>query len=176
MRMRRGLIAALAGLGLALVAGGGLGPAEAAPVLCQKKSGLIAIRDPACKKREIPLDLAQFGAAGPSLVAHTQNVESTFPIASSPTVVAVIGDIASATYSGSYSTALVHPETASYVVTNAHNRRVIGSFDLWELYHLINLRMSEGAQWDIKNVTGMLAKEISKYHPGLVAPALKRVK
>lgn len=67
-------------------------------------------------------------------------------------------------------------ETASYVVTNAHNRRVIGSFDLWELYHLINLRMSEGAQWDIKNVTGMLAKEISKYHPGLVAPALKRVK
>lgn len=66
-------------------------------------------------------------------------------------------------------------ETASYVVTNAHNRLVIGSFDLWELYHLINLRMSEGAQWDIKNVTGMLAKEIGKHHPGLVAPALRRV-
>ncbi|HVY55774.1 MAG TPA: FAD-dependent thymidylate synthase [Thermodesulfobacteriota bacterium] len=66
-------------------------------------------------------------------------------------------------------------ETASYVVTNAHQRRVIGSLDLWELYHLINLRMSEGAQWDIKNVTGMLAGEISKHHPGLVAPALKRV-
>jgi thymidylate synthase ThyX len=68
------------------------------------------------------------------------------------------------------------PETASYVVTNAHNRRVIGSFDLWELYHLINLRMSEGAQWDIKNVTGMLAKEIGRHHPNLVAPALKRLK
>ncbi len=67
-------------------------------------------------------------------------------------------------------------ETASYVVTNAHNRRVLGSFDLWELYHLINLRMSEGAQWDIKNVTGMLAREIGKYHSNLVAPALKRVK
>ena len=67
-------------------------------------------------------------------------------------------------------------ETASYVVTNAHNRRVLGSFNLWELYHLINLRMSEGAQWDIKNVTGMLAEEISKHHPNLVAPALKRVK
>ena len=67
-------------------------------------------------------------------------------------------------------------ETASYAVTNAHNRRVLGSFDLWELYHLINLRMSEGAQWDIKNITGMLAKEIGKYHPNLVAPALKRVK
>ncbi|HSC33967.1 MAG TPA: FAD-dependent thymidylate synthase [Thermodesulfobacteriota bacterium] len=67
-------------------------------------------------------------------------------------------------------------ETASYVVTNAHQRRVIGGFDLWELYHLINLRMSEGAQWDIKNVTGMLANEIRKHHPNLVAPALKRVK
>jgi thymidylate synthase ThyX len=67
-------------------------------------------------------------------------------------------------------------ETASYVVTNAHNRRVLGSFDLWELYHLINLRMSEGAQWDIKNITRMLSDEIAKYHPSLVAPALGRVK
>jgi thymidylate synthase ThyX len=67
-------------------------------------------------------------------------------------------------------------QVASYVVTNAHNRRVIGKFDLWELYHLINLRMSEGAQWDIKNVIGLLAKEVSRHHPKLVEPALKRVK
>ncbi|MGB7293290.1 MAG: FAD-dependent thymidylate synthase [Thermodesulfobacteriota bacterium] len=67
-------------------------------------------------------------------------------------------------------------QVASYVVTNAHNRRVLGNFDLWELYHLINLRMSEGAQWDIKNVIGLLAKEVSKYHPNLVEPALTRVK
>lgn len=67
-------------------------------------------------------------------------------------------------------------QVASYVVTNAHNRRVLGKFDLWELYHLINLRMSEGAQWDIKNVIGLLAKEVSKLHPKLVEPALKRVK
>lgn len=67
------------------------------------------------------------------------------------------------------------PLVASYVVTNAHNRRLLGSFDLWELYHLTNLRMSEGAQWDIKNVVGMLADEISKHHPNLVAPALRRV-
>ena len=66
------------------------------------------------------------------------------------------------------------PLTASYVVTNAHNRRLIGSFDLWELYHLVNLRMSEGAQWDIKNITRMLAYEIAGHHPSLVAPALKR--
>ncbi|MGH7890329.1 MAG: FAD-dependent thymidylate synthase [Thermodesulfobacteriota bacterium] len=66
-------------------------------------------------------------------------------------------------------------ETASYVVTNAHNRCVLGSFDLWELYHLINLRMSEGAQWDIKNIIGTLAKEVGKYHPNLLAPGMKRV-
>ena len=66
-------------------------------------------------------------------------------------------------------------EVASYVVTNAHNRRILGTFDLWELYHLINLRMSEGAQWDIKNITGILAQGIGKYHPNLVSPALKRV-
>jgi len=67
------------------------------------------------------------------------------------------------------------PEVASYVVTNAHNRRMIGNFDLWELYHLINLRMSEGAQWDIKNITRILAEKISAYHPNLVNPALKRL-
>jgi thymidylate synthase ThyX len=66
-------------------------------------------------------------------------------------------------------------EVARYVVTNAHNRRVMGSFDLWELYHLINLRMSEGAQWDIKNVIRAIAEEIHKYHPNLISPALKRV-
>jgi len=67
------------------------------------------------------------------------------------------------------------PELAGYVVTNAHNRRMMGSFDLWELYHLTNLRMSEGAQWDIKNIVRMLAEEIQKYHPNLVSPAIKRV-
>jgi len=67
------------------------------------------------------------------------------------------------------------PLTASYVVTNAHNRRLMGSFDLWELFHLVNLRMSEGAQWDIKNVTRTLADKIGRYHPNLVAPALGRI-
>jgi len=64
---------------------------------------------------------------------------------------------------------------ASYLVTNAHNRCVLGSFDLWELYHLINLRMTEAAQWDIKDVIGKLAAEIKKIHPDLVEPALLRL-
>ena len=65
---------------------------------------------------------------------------------------------------------------ASYIVSNAHNRRLIGKFDLWELYHLINLRMSEGAQWDIKNVTTKLTDKISEFHPNLVKPGLERIK
>jgi len=65
---------------------------------------------------------------------------------------------------------------AAYIVTNAHNRRLIGKFDLWELYHLINLRMSEGAQWDIKNVTTILSDKISGFHPNLVKPGLERIK
>ena len=64
---------------------------------------------------------------------------------------------------------------ASYAVTNAHNRRLMGKFDLWELFHLVNLRMSEGAQWDIKNVTSSLVSKIEKYHPNLVKPALARL-
>lgn len=67
-------------------------------------------------------------------------------------------------------------EIAPYAVSNAHNRSVIGSFDLWELYHLINLRMSVGAQWDIKKTITYLSDEISRYHPNLVSPALERVK
>lgn len=67
------------------------------------------------------------------------------------------------------------PLVASYVVTNAHNRCILGKFDLWELYHLINLRMSEGAQWDIKRVINILAMEIRKYHPNLLSPALRRI-
>ncbi|QMU55595.1 MAG: hypothetical protein GKS04_00050 [Candidatus Mycalebacterium zealandia] len=68
------------------------------------------------------------------------------------------------------------PQAAAYAVTNAHNRKVLGVFSLWELYHLINLRMSEGAQWDIKKMTKLLADEVGKVHPLLVKPALKRIR
>lgn len=64
---------------------------------------------------------------------------------------------------------------APYVVTNAHNRRVTGKFDLWELFHLVNLRTSEAAQWDIKNITQDLIKEIRKYHPVIVEATSSRL-
>jgi hypothetical protein len=51
-------------LAVALVAGV-VPPAGAAPVLCKKKSGAVVVRDPACRKKEKALDLAQFGAVGP---------------------------------------------------------------------------------------------------------------
>jgi len=35
-----------------------------AEVLCQKRSGVVVVRT-ACKKKEVALDLAQFGAVGP---------------------------------------------------------------------------------------------------------------
>lgn len=64
---------------------------------------------------------------------------------------------------------------APYVVTNAHNRRVIGKFNLWELFHLVNLRTSEAAQWDIKDVTLDLLEKIRKYHPIIVKATLSRM-
>jgi hypothetical protein len=39
--------------------------ADAAPVVCKKRSGTMVVRDPACKKKETAVDLAQFGAVGP---------------------------------------------------------------------------------------------------------------
>jgi len=66
-------------------------------------------------------------------------------------------------------------EAAPYAVTNAHLRRVLGEFDLWEFYHLVNLRMSPSAQWDIKNIVRAVAEQVALYHPELVKPALARV-
>ena len=63
---------------------------------------------------------------------------------------------------------------APYVVTNAHNRRVLGGFDLWELYHLTNLRLSEAAQWDIRNVVRQLVETVGEVHPLFEESALRR--
>ena len=63
-----------------------------------------------------------------------------------------------------------------YAVTNAHYRRVAGSFSLWELYHLINLRMTPQAQWEIKLMIEDLVEQVSKYHDSLIQPALERLR
>lgn len=69
------------------------------------------------------------------------------------------------------------PLAAHYVVTNAHRRRVRAEFDLWQLYHLINLRGKPEAQWDIRRTVHELARQVMRVHPNLIAraPVLMRV-
>ncbi|QIA26416.1 FAD-dependent thymidylate synthase [Thermaerobacter sp. PB12/4term] len=69
------------------------------------------------------------------------------------------------------------PLAAHYVVTNAHRRRVVAEFDLWQLYHLITLRGKPEAQWDIRQTVHRLAQRVMVVHPNLVrcAPRLMAV-
>ncbi len=69
-----------------------------------------------------------------------------------------------------------YPDIASYVVTNAHKRLVVASVDLWEFYNLTNLRLTQHAQWDIKNIVNNMYSEINKIHPNIVKPILDRIK
>lgn len=68
----------------------------------------------------------------------------------------------------------VSPRAADYVVTNAHRRFVTAEFDLWELFHLINLRTTPEAQWDIRQTIEELERQIQQVHPNLIAGARRR--
>ncbi len=70
----------------------------------------------------------------------------------------------------------ISPLLAHYSVTNAHNRRIIGDFSLYELYHLINLRLSPHAQWEIRDMMSLLVEQIYQVHGNLIQPALDRLK
>lgn len=65
------------------------------------------------------------------------------------------------------------PQVAPYVVTNAHRRRALARFDLWELYHLVNLRGSPEAQWEIRQAILSLNEQVQRVHPHL-APRGRR--
>lgn len=69
----------------------------------------------------------------------------------------------------------LHESEAEYVVLNAHKRPVTASFDLWEAYHLINLRTSEEAQWDIRETFEELYQYLSAVHPTLISKAKRRL-
>lgn len=64
---------------------------------------------------------------------------------------------------------------AHYCVSNAHNRRVIAEFSLWELFHLCNLRMMPQAQWEIRDLMEEIVVSIKQVHPNLMLPAIERV-
>jgi thymidylate synthase ThyX len=68
-----------------------------------------------------------------------------------------------------------NPEAAAYVVTNAHHRQVTATASLWELYHLINLRTSPEAQWDIRQTFLSLFEELKTHHPALAKYAQRRI-
>jgi thymidylate synthase ThyX len=61
-----------------------------------------------------------------------------------------------------------------YVVLNAHGRHVIASFNLWEAYHLINLRTSEEAQWEIRDTFEQVYRMLQAACPTLIAGAKRR--
>lgn len=68
-----------------------------------------------------------------------------------------------------------NPLVAQYAVTNAHHREILMTASLWELHHLINLRTSPEAQWDIRETFEQLHKELTEKHPILLKYAKRRV-
>ncbi|MBA4542137.1 FAD-dependent thymidylate synthase [Thermoactinomyces daqus] len=71
--------------------------------------------------------------------------------------------------------ASVCPEAAPYLVTNSHHRQIFATVSLWELYHLINLRTSPEAQWDIRATFEQLLKELKANQPILAKYAQRRM-
>lgn len=65
-------------------------------------------------------------------------------------------------------------DVRDYVVLNAHRRQVIADFNLWEAYHLINLRTSQEAQWDIRKTFEEVYHQIKMVHPNLIYAAKRR--
>ncbi len=59
------------------------------------------------------------------------------------------------------------PLAAPYFLTNAHRRRVLVEANLRELYHIARLREDAHAQWDIRNITGLMSSEARKVYPVL---------
>lgn len=63
------------------------------------------------------------------------------------------------------------PEGASvapYAVLNAHQRTVVADLDLWELDHLVRLRLRDNAQWDVRRTVRSLGRAAISVHPFLI--------
>ncbi|MCF8053671.1 MAG: FAD-dependent thymidylate synthase [Deltaproteobacteria bacterium] len=58
-----------------------------------------------------------------------------------------------------------HRTVASYILTNAHRRRLLLALNARELYHLSRLRMDEHAQWDIRFITTEMIKQARRFLP-----------
>lgn len=58
-----------------------------------------------------------------------------------------------------------HPGVGSYILTNAHRKRVLLSVNLRELYHISRLREDSTAQWDIRDKAHHMTRLAKKVMP-----------
>ncbi|MGF0347687.1 FAD-dependent thymidylate synthase [Rhodococcus sp. IEGM1300] len=65
------------------------------------------------------------------------------------------------------------PHLTPYAVLNMHIRVVNAQFDLNQFFHLVNLRTSSEAQWEIRDVFNQLHRHFETEHPAF-APYIKR--
>ncbi len=57
------------------------------------------------------------------------------------------------------------PKAASYVLTNAHRRRIMFRINARGLYNFVNLRQDQHAQWDIRHISELIKAEAEKVSP-----------
>ncbi|MEO0076524.1 MAG: FAD-dependent thymidylate synthase, partial [candidate division WOR-3 bacterium] len=57
------------------------------------------------------------------------------------------------------------PDIASYILTQAHRRRVLLTINVRELYHIARLRMDETAQWDIRETVTEMVRQAQEVMP-----------
>lgn len=55
--------------------------------------------------------------------------------------------------------------SAAYILSNAHKRRVLLNANLRELYHISRLRMDKHAQWDIRDISSKMIEKVKKVAP-----------
>ncbi len=58
-----------------------------------------------------------------------------------------------------------NPAVAQYVLTNAHQRRVLVTLNARELYHLSRLRQDQSAQWDIRDIVSRMVEQARNVMP-----------
>jgi thymidylate synthase ThyX len=58
-----------------------------------------------------------------------------------------------------------HPGVGTYILTNAHRKRVLLRVNLRELYHISRLREDPTAQWDIRDKANRMSALANKVMP-----------
>ncbi len=116
--MRRSFAVGAVGFVCGFLALGGAAPGRAA-VLCAKKTGVLVVESSACKKKETPVDLSQFGAVGPrgpQGVPGAQGGPGATGPAGSARAYALV-DTAATLHLANHVTGVTHPLTGVYCLT-----------------------------------------------------------